>query len=199
MPEVKSFDRKTNFIKWLAIVTMLIDHIGAYLVPESVLLRLIGRISFPCFLYTTVQGTKRTSNFPRYIIQLLLLGFVSMPVTDQTFNILFSLALFALSMKDKRLILPCFFLSYFVEYSLYGFILGWTIYFISEENKWIGLAGFLLLQFSSFPSIQFYALLALIPIITDFRPKLIRVPKLFGYAFYPLHLWILRLLQSFLI
>jgi len=43
------------------------------------------------------------------------------------------LALFALSIKDYRFILPAIFLVQFTEYGLYGFLMGWTIYVLSEK------------------------------------------------------------------
>ena len=40
-----------DYLKILALITMLIDHIGYYLFPEILVLRLIGRIAFPTFLF----------------------------------------------------------------------------------------------------------------------------------------------------
>ena len=40
-----------DYLKILALITMLIDHIGYYLFPEALVLRLIGRIAFPIFLF----------------------------------------------------------------------------------------------------------------------------------------------------
>lgn len=40
-----------DYLKVLAIITMIIDHIGYYLFPEYSVFRLIGRIAFPIFLF----------------------------------------------------------------------------------------------------------------------------------------------------
>lgn len=40
-----------DYLKVLAIITMIIDHLGYYLFPESVWMRLVGRIAFPIFLF----------------------------------------------------------------------------------------------------------------------------------------------------
>lgn len=186
--QTRTFDEKSNLIKWLAIILMTIDHIGAYLFPHIILLRIIGRISFPLFLYTTVQGTHRTRNFKRYFFQLLLIGVISIPVTPGRINILFSLAIFALSIKDKRFFVPCLILSYFVEYGVYGFLLGWTIYLILYQERTLGILAFLLLHLAVIQSIQVYAIFALVPILMPFEYSLVRVPKVFGYLYYPLHL-----------
>lgn len=190
-PELRTFDEKSNLIKWLAIILMTVDHIGAYLFPQYPILRVIGRISFPLFLYTTVLGTQRTRNFKRYLLQLVVIGLISIPVTIGRVNILFSLAVFALSMKDKRFFIPCLILSYFVEYGIYGFLLGWTIYFILYQDRTLGIAAFLLLHLAVIQSIQVYAIFALFPILMPFNAHLIRVPKVFGYLYYPLHLAII--------
>ena len=39
-------------LKMIAIVAMLIDHIGAVLFPQIEILRIIGRIAFPIFAFT---------------------------------------------------------------------------------------------------------------------------------------------------
>ncbi|CZQ95114.1 trax [Trichococcus palustris] len=56
-------NQRTNAIKGLAIIRMTIDHIGYYLFPSFPFLRLVGRIAFPCFLYTTV-GRESDEGFP---------------------------------------------------------------------------------------------------------------------------------------
>ena len=43
-------------LKWIAIVTMVIDHMGAILYPTEMVFRYIGRISFPIFCFLLVEG-----------------------------------------------------------------------------------------------------------------------------------------------
>ncbi len=182
--------QKTNAIKWLAIITMTIDHIGYYLFPSFTLLRLVGRIAFPCFLYTTVQGVKVTRDFRKYLLRMLITGLVSMPVTAMSgnyFNILFTLLLFALSMKDHRLILPAAALGYFTEYGIYGFLMGWSIYVMSEKNRGLGAGLFLLVNLLQLPSLQAFAFLAIIPMLLPLKVEMKPLPKWLGYAYYPLH------------
>lgn len=40
-----------DYLKILALLTMIVDHIGYYLFPDQLRLRLIGRIAFPIFLF----------------------------------------------------------------------------------------------------------------------------------------------------
>ena len=192
-----AYNNKTALIKWIAILTMTIDHIGYYLFPSLLFLRVVGRIAFPCFLYTTVKGVRETRDFRKYLLRLVLTGLISMPITAQTgnvFNILFTLALFALSIKDYRFILPAIFLVQFTEYGLYGFLMGWTIYVLSEKHVAAGIALFLLVNALQFPSLQALAAVALIPMLLPVDFQIRPLPKWAGYAYYPIHQVILMLI-----
>jgi hypothetical protein len=46
-------------LKWVAIVSMTIDHIGVVLYPEFTVLRMIGRLALPLFSYLIVLGIKK--------------------------------------------------------------------------------------------------------------------------------------------
>ncbi|MEK6189904.1 MAG: conjugal transfer protein TraX, partial [Carnobacterium alterfunditum] len=170
------------------------DHIGYYLFPELIWLRIIGRIAFPCFLYTTVQGTKNTSNFKKYFFQLIGVGILTIPISlyaGTMFNILFTLALVALSIKDKRFIVLALVLSYFCEYGIYGFLLGWAIYWMVFIHKLLGVILFLTVHILVGPSIQIFACLAIFLLLIDTYKVTKKIPKIIGYLYYPLHQLIL--------
>lgn len=193
MTHVESYN-KINAIKWIGIITMTIDHIGYYLYPELIWLRIIGRIAFPCFLYTTIQGTKNTSNFKKYFFQLIGTGILTIPISfysGTVFNILFTLALVALSIKDKRFFVLALALSYFCEYGIYGFLLGWAIYCMVFIHKPLGVILFLVLHVFVWPSIQIFACLAIFLLLIDTYMETKKMPKVFGYLYYPLHQLIL--------
>lgn len=181
------FSDKTNTIKWIGILTMTIDHVGYYLFPGILWLRIIGRIAFPCFLYGIIEGTERTSNYPRYISQLILLGVLSMPITPNTFNVLFLLVLFSLSLKYPKYFVVFLLLSAFVEYSVYGFLFGWALWWMKNQDKTQGIMGSFLVQLLNLSSIQFFSLLSLPLLNSQKGVKLPRLPKYFFYTFYPLH------------
>ena len=42
-------------LKMIAIITMVIDHVGAVLFPMNMMFRYIGRISFPLFVFLLVE------------------------------------------------------------------------------------------------------------------------------------------------
>jgi hypothetical protein len=66
-----------ELLQIIAMLTMLIDHIGAALYPDIIELRLIGRLSFPLYAFGIVQGYLYTRNMPKYFLRLGLLAIVS--------------------------------------------------------------------------------------------------------------------------
>lgn len=67
---------KQEELKILACVSMLLDHIGAVLLPLKIL-RIIGRISFPIYCFLLAQGARHTHNPKKYVIRLLVAAIVS--------------------------------------------------------------------------------------------------------------------------
>ncbi len=72
-----------NILKVIAIFLMLIDHIGYYysfaFTPETYyILRSIGRISMPIFLYLLIQGFFYTKNLKAYVLRLLLIAITTL-------------------------------------------------------------------------------------------------------------------------
>ena len=76
-----------NVLKWIAIVSMLIDHTAAVLISYSPpllfglglydMMRLVGRMAFPIFAYGIAQGCVYTHDARRYLGRLLLFAVVS--------------------------------------------------------------------------------------------------------------------------
>jgi len=66
-------------LKLIAIVTMVIDHIGLYFFPNIILFRIVGRISFPLFCWLIANGAVHTKNIKKYLVRLLLLAIASQP------------------------------------------------------------------------------------------------------------------------
>ncbi len=64
-------------LKIIAIITMLIDHTGAVLFPNIIILRLIGRIAFPIFCFLIVEGYFHTKNLKKYLTRLFIFAFIS--------------------------------------------------------------------------------------------------------------------------
>lgn len=88
-----------DLLKNIAFVTMFIDHLGFYLFPNLLWLRLIGRTSFPIF--AVLHGISFKNNTQNNNVSLLIYGsltssillvFFNLP--PMPFNILFSFYLF---------------------------------------------------------------------------------------------------------
>ncbi len=73
-----------NILKLIACLTMLSDHVGYMMMASSIgdydialLLRLVGRISFPIFAFLIAEGFKHTKNVVFYTARLLAAGIIS--------------------------------------------------------------------------------------------------------------------------
>jgi hypothetical protein len=70
----------TNFLKLIAIVTMLVDHVGAALLPQYRELRVVGRIAFPIFAYCLTVGSIYTHSMGKYLLRMLIMALISQPI-----------------------------------------------------------------------------------------------------------------------
>ena len=63
----------SNFIlKIIALIFMTIDHVGVFL-PSSPLqftFRVLGKIALPIFIYTTLEGCRKTKDIKKYMLRL---------------------------------------------------------------------------------------------------------------------------------
>lgn len=68
-----------TLLKYIAIITMLIDHIGLRFASGNLyfILRYIGRIAFPIFAFQIVEGYKHTSNLDKYKKRLFIFALIS--------------------------------------------------------------------------------------------------------------------------
>ena len=70
----KKIGLNNNQLKVIAMISMLIDHIGVQLFQECEVLRIIGRISFPIFAYMIAEGCFYTKNRAKYLGLIAALG-----------------------------------------------------------------------------------------------------------------------------
>lgn len=72
-------------LKTFAIISMLIDHTGAVLFPEMLILRIIGRLAFPIFAFLLVEGYFHTRDVQKYLTRLSIFAILSEVPFDLAF------------------------------------------------------------------------------------------------------------------
>ncbi|HBY21489.1 MAG: hypothetical protein A2Y24_06260 [Clostridiales bacterium GWE2_32_10] len=203
---------QSNYIKLIAILTMLVDHMGVILFPEVLWLRIIGRIAFPLFAYQLVVGYLNTGNIRRYIFRLLLLGSICQVMyyyitKDLTLNILFTLSvgLVCINLIDKKkyivlslLLVITSVMSFYnmgVDYGVYGVLIIILIYtYINNTNLLI--ASFIILTTVAVSTdmiqsdYQIYSIVAMIFLVKPMSLRF-KIPGWFFYLFYPIHIAVL--------
>lgn len=203
-----------NMIKFLGFIFMVVDHVGYFLFPEQIIFRIIGRVAFPCFLYGIVNGVDFTEHVYRYAGRLLLMGIISVFAWGNVFplNIGFTLALLIMGLnaykqENYALVFIFGFLSLFVEYNLYGYLLGLLLYLWNtlqiSHTKMIVYVSILHIAIFFIDPIQVFALFFFV--IWFFAQHLVstdiyapQIPKFIGYSFYPGHVILLRVIQGFM-
>lgn len=201
-------------LKLVAILTMLIDHIGYLLFPDQILWRMIGRLSFPIFAFLVARGARLTRSQPRYLLRMLLYGLISqIPYSyfvPNGLNIFFTLAaglgiILCLSQGQllvKILAIPILASTWAIDYSygLYGLLLILAFHLFYHKPVLMTLALTALSWYyweTTNVSLQVLALGAL-PLIYGLPYTGLRLPKHVGYLFYPVHITILLLIRHFL-
>lgn len=73
-------------LKLLAVLTMIVDHIGAVFFPDLIILRMVGRLSMPIFCFLIIEGFRKTSNQKRFLLRLGLFALISEVPFDLAFS-----------------------------------------------------------------------------------------------------------------
>ncbi|HOZ53314.1 MAG TPA: TraX family protein, partial [bacterium] len=144
----------------IALITMVIDHVGLVFFPDYLIFRVIGRLAFPLFAFGIAQGYLYTKNLSKYLQRILLLALISQPIfylliNHKNLNICFTLTLglIAIYLYDKGKewwikVFGILFILFFgqwlnVEYGAYGILLILCFY-IFRNNILLILFGSLL-------------------------------------------------------
>ncbi len=110
MQNIRNFGLSNNSLKIIAMVSMLIDHVGFILFPQHQIFRIIGRVAFPIFAYTIAEGCFYTRNRKKYLLMISDLGIACQLVSTiatgslyQNILITFSLAISVIFAIDNFL------------------------------------------------------------------------------------------------
>ena len=209
----------TFTLKMIAIISMLIDHIGHIFFPEMMIFRIIGRISFPIFAYVLAEGIYYTKDITKYMLRLGIFALLSEIPYDLAimgsvlefshqnvfFTLFFGVALFWLYKKIQHdgwklaalavMLFTVLFLCQWLntDYCNIGILLIFAFYMYRDKKVGkLVLAGVLFLGLTG--GLQLYALLAL-PLIALHNGEQGPNRKTFFYLFYPAHLLILYLVH----
>ena len=205
-----------NFtLKMIAILAMAIDHIGAVLFPQYDIFRIVGRIAFPIFAFTLVEGFMHTKDIKKYMLRLGVLALISEVPFDLVFfgtplefghqNVFFTMFLgiamrylFLKNVSIWRQFVVVFGMLLLAEllrtdYSSAGLFTIFMFYQWRGSNL-LKLAGMAFVNLFYLGGLQGYACFAAIPIAMyngERGPKC----KWFFYWFYPVHLLVIYLIS----
>lgn len=202
-------------IRILALITMLLDHIGYVFFPDILIFNVIGRLAFPMFAWGVSVGYIYTKNFKKYSIRLLLLAIISQIPYSLIFNnahlnICFTLFLGLISIKiydsDLKLVLKNFIIiiilliSHFLklEYGAYGILTILFFFHFRGKESIIIYQGILTLVATLAYKYQPYQLVAILSpiIILTLEHVNFKLNKIVQYGFYPLHLILLYIIKK---
>lgn len=223
-------------LKMIAIITMVIDHVGAVLFPMNMTFRYIGRISFPLFVFLLVEGSIHTSKIRKYELRMFLFALISEIPFDLAFsneiidihsqNVFWTLTIGLVMLdliqngasyvklhKGKQVrevwiegqpipmvwqfvvvaVCACVAQALQTDYGAGGILL---IYFIwmAHDNVVIQAVAFAVIALLFFGAVELPGVIAFLPIFL-YNGKKGPSAKYVFYAFYPVHLFILHLIQ----
>jgi hypothetical protein len=215
---------QVDLLKWVGILTMMIDHTPKVFHIEGFtgdITTLIGRITFPIFAFLIAHNYHFYSKNPqKYIRRLMIWGFIAQPIymyalDKPSFNILFVLAaglLLQKSMddyshkKNKQTIntlvfgfVFAFFVGLFSGYGMVGVLLipAFCLWIRQQDIYQFIILATIILSVNKFTG---NAVMGLGVVLLLFcLPKKQLFPRMAGwffYFFYPAHLALLALLNK---
>lgn len=213
-------------LKWIAIITMVIDHVGAVLFPQNMMLRVIGRLAFPIFCFLLVEGFFHTRDVYRYMIRLGVFALVSEIPYDLAFhgtilefdsqNVFFTLFLGMLLMylmeqnrnASVRIIYALLAMwaasILHTDYSYRGIILILIFYLLRDRGElktvlaaaW-NIVCYIDIRHPGYIFVQYFGVFASVPIALYSGERGPKI-KYFFYLFYPCHLLILYVCKLYI-
>lgn len=207
-------------LKFLAVLSMFIDHAGAVLFPGVMWMRYIGRLAFPIYAFFIVEGFVHTRSVKKYLLRLFVFALISEVPFNLAFrgqffapdyqNVFFTLFLALLALVLVRQFSGNFFLQALsvaclaltaqelhTDYRYVGVCLV-TLLYVYRKRSLPAFVSAILVLVPFLSRIEWFSLLSFIPLkgYNDKRGKF--GLKYFFYLFYPLHLMLLVSIRRFL-
>lgn len=203
-------------LKWIAMISMIIDHTGMVLFPQYRILRIVGRLAFPIYCFLLVEGAVHTLDIRKYLGRLFLFALISEIPYDlacsgqlwdfSSQNVFFTLflglsAIFVLQSQLNKaycvvLVAALIFAAQYIhtDYGSFGvFVI--LLFYVFRERLFLKTAAFIVLDLFFYGGIQSYAVVSLIPILC-YNGKRGPGMKYLFYLFYPVHLLVLYWLST---
>ena len=217
-------------LKIIAMIFMFIDHFAYVMIERGTglggdfymidrVMRGMGRIAFPIFCFTIVEGFQKTKDVKAYLRRLFLFAVISEIPFDLAFrgsilqmnyqNVFWTLAFGLASLmiyedpwmpKWKRILglLLCFYLpNYFhTDYSVYGVLVIFLMYLFRKEPIKACMAGYIALLLQN--PVEVWAVFGFL-LILFYNGQRGNGSKMFSYLFYPAHLMLLVAVKPYII
>ena len=202
----------TFLMKWIAVLTMITDHIGRMFFPDVHIFNIIGRIAFPLFAFLLVEGFVHTGNLKKYMLRMFIFACISeipydlaMQETWLEFsrqNTIWTLTLGLLMLALCRkyqysvwavagIAVVCCAAAALLQfdYGAGGIVLILILYFLRDRQwlKYLAMLGLFVLWFGG---TEIAAMISIIFMLA-YNGKHGKTMKYMFYWFYPVHLAIL--------
>lgn len=219
-----------NQLKLIAMLFMLVDHFAYVMIERGIglsgswylidrVMRGMGRVAFPIFCFSIVEGFQKTHDAKAYFKRLVLFALISEIPFDLAFrgtwfdlgyqNVFWTLA-FGLALlilyEDHEIavwkrgigMFLCAFLPGILhtDYSYYGILVIFFMYLLREKPLLMCLAGYAVLMIQT--TLEVWAAFGFL-LILFYNGQRGKGKKFFFYSFYPLHLLIMVLLKPYVV
>lgn len=213
-----------TMLKWIACLSMLIDHLGAVCFSGIIGFRIIGRLAFPIYCFLLVEGAVHTHDMKKYILRMGLFALISEIPFDLAFyhqwiytghqNVFFTLGLGLLAiwflehpidnldipdaLYRLLVVIVAGLIAEFLntDYGFTGVMIICIFYYLRERSLEKYLIVAILL--AAMGGVEVYAVLALIPMLlyNGERGRQTKMMQYGFYIFYPAHLLLLAALYQ---
>lgn len=223
-----------SVIKWIGMITMLIDHIGVTVIlklyrnaPDSCwgkvyeIARLIGRIAFPLYCFLLVEGFFYTKNKKKYAGRLFLFALLSeipfnLAISGSFWyasanNVMWTMGIGILMLwgidraREKKNTVLAVLTAVTalvaagickVDYGCYGIAVILILYVMKEEPVFGFLGSCIVLCMQA--ATELFAMVGVV-LVKLYNGKRGRQNKYVFYLFYPVHLLVLWIIETYLI
>lgn len=66
----QKFSLTGNQLKLIALAAMTLDHVGKFILPDLMILQILGRLAFPIFAYMIAEGCRYTKERRKYLLSV---------------------------------------------------------------------------------------------------------------------------------